>query len=192
MIRKTALCLALAIAAMPLAGCGGSPDRPAESARGAENGETQAAGGEETKRPDAPRGQNHRSGKHAAKAHLTLTGPLQFDADVPMSCGVFPDKGLEFTFDQTGERAPQVQVRIPDFVREGEYSALVVIREHPESGAVREWQGSAKVDIKSRTMGGARKRTAYNGTFNGIYSGAAGKGALNGQFRRCVLTAMDP
>ncbi|MFL6193991.1 MAG: hypothetical protein ACJ75H_07460 [Thermoanaerobaculia bacterium] len=173
---------------LPLAGCGGRTDESGQSGNREQAG---PRGGQEAKRPVAPRGQNQRFGKHVAKAHLTLTGPLQLDADVPMACGVFPDKGLEFTFDKVGEQAPQVQVRIPDFVRDGEYPASVVIREHPESGPVREWEGSAKVNVKSRTVGGARKRTAYNGTFNGIYSGSAGKGALNGQFRRCVLTAMD-
>jgi hypothetical protein len=193
MIRKSALCLALALAVVPL-GCGGdaNDDQSDQSARGAaDTGNPQAGGGEDAQRPVAPRGQNQRSGRHSAKAHVTLTGPLKLDEDVPMACGVYPDKGLEFTFDQVGERSPQVQVRIPDFSRDGEYPASVVIREHPETGAVREWSGSAKVKVQSRTVGGARKRTAYNGTFTGTYSGSSGAGNLSGQFRRCVLTSMD-
>lgn len=174
---------------LPLAGCGGRTD---ESGQAGNREEAGPRGGEEAERPVAPQDQNQGRGRRReAKAHMTLTGALQFDADLPMACAVYPDKGLQFTFDQTGERAPQVQVRITDYVRPGEYPASVMIREHPESGPVREWNGSAKIDIQSRTVGGARKRTAFNGTFNGTYEGAGGKGTLSGQFRRCVLTGMD-
>src|SRR5215217_8559341 len=90
---------------LPLAGCGGG-----ESGGTAD---TSQRSGKGTDRPAAPRDQNQGGGgRRGAKAHVTLAGALTFDDDVAMSCGVFPDKGLEFNFDQSEARAPQVRVRI--------------------------------------------------------------------------------
>lgn len=168
----------------PLAGCGGGPDEGSQAKQG-------GSGGEEAERPEAPPDQNQGGGRRGAKGHVKLAGALTFDGDAAMGCDVFSDKGLEVTLDQTGTRAPQVQVRIADYAGAGEYPATVVIREHPESGPVREWNGSAKVQIQSREVG-RRKRTALSGTFNGNYQGEGGQGTVSGNFRRCVLKDLAP
>jgi hypothetical protein len=170
---------------LPFAGCGGG-----ESGGTADNSQRSGKG---TDRPAAARGQNQGGGgRRGAKAHIALTGALTFDNDVALSCGVFPDKGLQFTFDQTEARAPQVQVRVVDFVDDGEYPATVVIREHPESAPVREWNGAAKIKIESHQFGKAKKRTGFNGEFTGTYEGQGGKGTLSGNFRRCILRDLAP
>jgi hypothetical protein len=178
------LCLILLFA---LAGCRQNPENA-----GATDGETAKGGDQNAERPEAPAGQNQGGGgKRPAKAHMTLAGALQFDGDVAMACNIYTEKGLEFTFDQTETRAPQVQLRIPNIVSDGEYSGTVIVREHPESGAVREWNGSAKVTLKSHVFGGARKRSGFNGNFTGTYQGQGGTGTLNGTFKRCILKDLN-
>jgi len=168
---------------LPLAGCGGGPD---------EGNQAKQGGGGETERPAAPPDQNQGGGgRRGAKGHVTLAGALTFDGDTAMSCDMSSDKGLEVSLDPAGAQAPQVQVRIANYTAAGEYPATVVIREHPEGGPVREWNGSAKVQVQSRE-GGRRKRTALSGTFNGTYQGEGGQGTVTGNFRRCVLKDQAP
>lgn len=177
--------LSLLLSAAGVIGCGGGPDEGSQAKQG-------GSGGEEAERPAAPPDQNQGGGgRRGAKGHVTLAGALTFDGDAALGCDVFSDKGLEISMDQTGTRAPQVQVRIADYAGAGEYPATVVIREHPESGPVREWNGSAKVQVQSRQVG-RRKRTALNGTFNGTYTGEGGQGTVTGNFRRCMLKDLAP
>jgi hypothetical protein len=169
----------------PLAGCGGGSEPTGGTADSSQQG-TDA-----TQRPAAPAGQNQGGkGKRGAKAHVALTGALTFDADVAVGCDVFSDKGLQFTLDQAEARAPQVQVRVVDFAGDGEYPATIVIKEHPESGPVREWNGAGKVTVQSRQVGKAKKRTVFGGNFNGTYEGEGGKGTVIGEFRRCSMKEM--
>ncbi len=168
----TALSLLLLL---PLAGCGSGADK-----------ETKAAQDEAAPAPAEGAGQKQGGGgrRHGGpKAHLTLAGATTFDGDVATGCALSADKNLEVTFSQEG--APQVRMRLPAFDADGQYTAAVVVKE--TSGAAREWNGTAKVDVKSREMGGGNKRTAYNGTFDGTYQGQGGTGTLNGNFRRCFL-----
>jgi hypothetical protein len=173
------------VGAVGVTGCGGGGEETTQQPSGApEHG----GGGE---RPEAPADQNQGGGRRGAKGHVTLAGALTFDGDAAMGCDVFSGKGLEVTLDQTGTRAPQVQMRIADYAGAGEYPATIVIREHPESGPVREWNGSGKVQIQSRDLG-RRKRTALSGTFNGNYQGEGGQGTVSGNFRRCMLKDLAP
>ena len=170
---------------LPLAGCGGGSESTGGTADNSQQGT------EATQRPAAPPGQNQGGkGRRGAKGHVALTGALTFDGDVAVGCDVFPDKGLQFTLDQADARAPQVQVRVVDFAGDGEYPATVVIKEHPESGPVREWNGAAKVNVQSRQVGKAKKRTVFGGSFNGTYEGEGGKGTVAGEFRRCSMKEM--
>jgi hypothetical protein len=162
---------------LPLAGCGSGADK-----------ETKAAQDETAQAPAEGAGQKQGGGgggrRHGGpKAHLTLAGATTFDGDVTAGCDLSADKNLEVNFSQEG--APQVQMRLPSFAADGEYTAAVVVKE--TSGAAREWNGTAKVDVKSREIGGGKKRTAYNGTFDGTYQGQGGTGTLNGNFRRCFV-----
>lgn len=129
----------------------------------------------------------HRHG--APQGHLTLAGAVTFDADLPMICDTFPDKGLVFTFGQTGARTPEAELRIGSFAADGEYPANVVIHDQPAAGGdLRQWSGIAKIQIKSHALGGIRKRTEFSGTFSGNYQGnSGGTGTLSGQFQRCVI-----
>ena len=161
---------------LPLAGCGSGADKETkaaqdETAQAPTEGADQKQGGGGGRRHGGP------------KAHLTLAGAMTFDGNVATGCDLAADKNLEVTFSQEG--APQVQMRLPAFTADGQYTAAVVVKE--TSGAAREWNGTAKVDVKSREMGGGKKRTAYNGTFEGTYQGQGGTGTLNGNFRRCIL-----
>ena len=162
---------------LPLAGCDSGADK-----------ETNASQDETAQAPAAAPEQRQGGGggrRHGGpKAHLTLAGATTFDGDVATGCDLSADKNLEVTFSQEG--APQVQMRLPSFAADGQYTAAVVVKE--TSGAAREWNGTAKVDVKSREMGGG-KRTAYNGTFDGTYQGQGGTGTLNGNFRRCFIKA---
>jgi hypothetical protein len=157
---------------LPLAGCGSGADNETKASQD-ENAQAPAGGA------DQKQGGGRRHG--GPKAHLTLAGAVAFDGDVATGCDLSADKNLEVNFSQEG--APQVQMRLPAFAADGEYTATVVVKE--ASGAAREWNGTAKVDVKSREMG--KKRTAYNGTFDGTYQGQGGTGTLNGNFRRCIL-----
>jgi len=160
---------------LPMAGCGSGADK-----------ETKASQEETAQAPEAAPDQKQGGGggrRHGGpKAHLTLAGATTFDGDVAAGCDLAADKNLEVTFSQEG--APQVQMRLPAFTADGQYTAAVVVKE--TSGAAREWNGTAKVDVKSRELGG-KKRTAFNGTFDGTYQGQGGTGTLNGNFRRCFI-----
>lgn len=174
--------LSLLLLLIPIIGCGGGPD---------EGNQAKQGGGDSTERPAAPPDQNQGGGRRGAKGHVTLAGALTFDGDTAMGCDMSSDKGLEVSLEPAGAQAPQVQVRIANYTAAGEYPATFVIREHPEGGPVREWNGSAKVQVQSREAG-RRKRTALSGTFNGTYTGAGGQGTVSGSFRRCVLKDMAP
>ena len=79
-------------------------------------------------------------------------------------------------------------MRIGSFAADGDYPANVAIHDQPAAGDLRQWTGTAKIQIKSRVIGGMRKRTAFNGTFTGTYQGnSGGTGTLNGQFQRCAV-----
>lgn len=156
---------------LPLAGCGGGPDQ------GEQVQDT------ETPAPPAP-GQAQGGGRRGAKGHVTLTGELSFDGDVPVACGVASDKGLEVIFNPNEGEASQVQIQVDTFNGPGDYKATFVIR---EGGTTRQWNGTAQVEIQSRDMGKkGGKRTALSGTLNGNYQGE-GQGTIAGNFRRCVL-----
>jgi hypothetical protein len=159
---------------LPLAGCGSRADKETKASQD-ENAQSPGAAA-----PDQKQGGRHHGGP---KAHLTLAGATAFDGDVATGCDLAADKSLEVTFSQEG--APQVRMHLPAFAADGEYTATVAVKE--TSGAAREWNGTAKVQVKSREMGGEKKRTAYNGTFDGTYQGQGGTGTLTGNFRRCIL-----
>jgi predicted small lipoprotein YifL len=169
---------------LSLAACGQRADKAEPAASSAES-------------PDQTpqQGQGRR---HEATAHLTLAGALTLDADVPVGCAVLPgtgaDQGLEFTLGQTGA-GPQVQLRISSFGANGETPAGVAIHDQAGSGPAHDWNGTAKVQLHSRAApGGARKRTVFNGTFDGTYQGQGGTGTLKGSFRHCIVRdlAQDP
>lgn len=171
----TALSLLLLL---PLAGCGSGADKETKASQ-EETAQAQAQEAAPDQRQGGGGGRRH----GGPKAHLTLAGATTFDGDVAAGCDLAADKNLEVTFTQEG--APQVQMRLPSFAADGQYTAAVVVKE--TSGAAREWNGTAKVDVKSREMGGGKKRTFYNGTFDGTYQGQGGTGTLNGNFRRCFI-----
>lgn len=157
---------------LPLAACGGEPDQ------GEQVQDT------ETPAPPAPGQPQGGGGRRGAKGHVTLTGALSFDGDVPVACGVASDKGLEVIFNPNEGEASQVQVQIESFNGPGNYPATFVMR---EGGTDRRWNGTAQVEIQSRDMGKkGGKRTALSGTLNGTYKGE-GQGSISGNFRRCVI-----
>jgi hypothetical protein len=183
--RRFSLPILPCLLLLPLAGCGQGADK--EKDQPAAN-----AGSAEAPNPEAQQGEGQGGGrKHGGRAHLTLAGALQSDADVTAACSMSADKTLEITFDPTDPKGSQAQVKIASFKADGEYPATVVIHEQPGAGAAHDWNGTAKVQVQTHDLpGGARKRTAFNGTFSGDYQGQGGKGTLNGQFRRCVIRDM--
>lgn len=159
---------------LPLAACGGGPDQGEQ---------VQEA---ETPVPPAPGQPQDGGGRRGPKGHITLTGALKFDGDTPLDCGP-AGQGLELVYNRNNGEASQVSLQIPSYSAAGDYPATVLIR---EGGSGREWNGTARIDIQTRDMGGKKggvKRTALSGTFNGTYKGPGGEGGLAGNFRRCVL-----
>ncbi|HEY0514227.1 MAG TPA: hypothetical protein VGH73_20150 [Thermoanaerobaculia bacterium] len=157
---------------LPLAGCGQGAGRDTTT--------TATGSGHANARPKGP------------QAHLTLAGALTFDADVPMTCDTFPEKGLVFIFGQAGTKTPQTEVRIGSFAADGEYPANVAIHDQPGAGDVRSWTGTAQIKLDSHVIGGLRKRTAFNGTFTGTYQGnTGGTGTLNGRFQGCAVRGVS-
>ena len=168
--RRFSLVPVLLLLLLPLAACGGGPDQ---------GDQVQDAEAPAPPAPGQPQG-----GRRGAKGHVTLTGALSFDGDVPIACGVDSDKALEVIFNPNEGEASQVQVQVASFNGPGNYPATFIIR---EGGTTRQWNGNAQVEVQSRDMGKkGGKRTALSGTLKGSYKGE-GQGTIDGNFRRCVI-----
>lgn len=133
-------------------------------------------------------------------AHLTLTGSRQADGEFVVDCGIYSDRGLQFTFappmhggEHGGEL--QVQVRINDYIGSGEYPVGIVINEHEGHGHLKRWNGVATANIQrrvSRTRN-IREQAEASGSFEGTYEGQGGEhGTIRGTFQGCSLRELIP
>jgi hypothetical protein len=135
-----------------------------------------------------------------ASARLTLTGSLQADGEFAVDCGVYSDRGLQFTFappmhggEHGGEL--QIQVRINDYIGAGEYPVGIVINEHEGHGHLKRWNGVATASIQSRVSRtrGIREQSEASGSFEGTYEGqGGGHGTIRGTFQGCALRDLIP
>lgn len=173
------LWIALLLTAL-LTACGAG--RSGES----EGGKNETPETENTANRPLPPADAEMSTNEEGTAHVTLTGGQTVDADYACTAQIFPDKGLQITMDQRGVRAPQVQIRIDDYMAAGKYTASVIVRTHSESGPVQESSGSADVELRNQQTGEAQDHTLFAGTFQGLYTGGAGSGKISGRFERCV------
>lgn len=175
--RLSTYVLVLALLPGVLTGCG---DRDRSGAA-----ETETA----TDRPlPATPGQQGEEGGDYGRGHVTLTGDLAVDGDFVSTCGIFPDTGLQITLDQQETRAPQILVRIEDYMTDGKYpTGIVLVRQHSASGPVTESTGRVQVEVRSVNERRQVSGTSFSGTFQGTYTGGAGSGQVTGRFEGCFF-----
>ena len=175
--------LALLLLALPLAtvtgGCGG--------------GEGEKNQGELAIEPGSERAERREDGvgsgvsaPEGSSGRLQITGARAFDGPFDVACGLFPDKGLQITFDRAGTDTPQVVLRIDDYLSTGNYSGTVIVRDHYSEGQdAPQSTVAGQIQISNRKGGGPPEGLLLSGSFTGTYGGALGAGKISGSFEGC-------
>lgn len=157
------------------AGCGGGKEGELAIEPGSERQERRESGvGSGVSAPEGTSGQLQITGAHTASG--------AFD----VGCDLFPDKGLQITFDRPGTETPQVVLRIDDYMAAGSYSSTVIVRDHYSSGQdAPQSIGSGQVRITNDRASGPPEGSVLSGSFEGAYGGALGAGKVSGTFQGC-------
>lgn len=129
----------------------------------------------------------HDDGAHPQNgtARLQITGDHAINEAFDIGCDMFPNKGLQFTFDRPGAESPQVVLRVDGYQTDGQYTAAVIVRPYyTEASNTSESNGSAQLKIASQRHESGR--TQLSGSFDGTFGGAAGSGKVAGTFENCL------
>lgn len=171
--------LALLLLALPLTGgCGGGEEKNQ---------------GELAIEPESERAERREGGvgsgvssPEGSSGRLQITGDRAFDGPFDVACGLFPDKGLQITFDRAGTDTPQVVLRIDDYLSAGKYSGTVIVRDHYSEGQdAPQSIGAGQIQISNGKGGGPPEGLLLSGSFTGTYGGALGTGKVSGSFEGC-------
>jgi hypothetical protein len=130
-----------------------------------------------------------RGHEEAANGHLGATGDLVFDGDVAVSCSVYSGKGFEIGFDSPG--APQVLLRIDDFLGAGTYQAGALVRAGAAHGLL-ESAGRVSLQLKVARTDRPHDGSLVSGSFTGAYAGRAGEGTISGRIDGCFYDGVLP
>lgn len=137
--------------------------------------------------PGSERQERRESGVGSGSSgRLQITGARAFDGQFDVACGLFPDKGLQITFDRAGTDTPQVVLRIDDYLSAGNYSGTVIVRDHYSEGQdAPQSLGAGQIRISNGKGDGPPEGLLLSGSFTGTYGGALGAGKISGSFQGC-------
>jgi hypothetical protein len=122
----------------------------------------------------------------ASGAVLAAIGRQSFDGPVAFRCVLHDERGLQVNFRTSDPDLPTVAVRIQEFQGAGPYRARLFVTGRSRTGALVTSTGEANVQVKQKDRPGGEGAVALlSGTFEGDYSGGAGKGSIQGRFGLC-------
>lgn len=116
----------------------------------------------------------------AGGAALVATGRHAFEGMLPVRCAVHEEAGLQVSLRTGDPDLPVVSVRIAEIGGGGPYRGQLFVTGRSRTGALAGSTGEVSLELRDGEAG-------LEGSFNGAYDGAAGKGSVEGRFRGCSL-----
>jgi hypothetical protein len=125
----------------------------------------------------------------AGGAALAATGRQSFEGPAAFRCVLHEERGLQVNFRTRDPEIPAVAVRIEDFQGTGPYRARLFVTGRSRTGALVTSTGGANVEVQERDLPDGSSFVLLSGSFEGDYTGAAGKGSIEGRFETCSYLA---
>ena len=122
-------------------------------------------------------------------AVLAAIGRQSFEGAAAFRCVLHEDRGLQVNFRTRDSELPSVAVRIEDFQGTGPYRARLFVTGRSRTGALVTSTGDANVEVQERDLPDGSAFVLLSGSFEGDYTGAAGKGSIEGRFETCSYMA---
>lgn len=123
------------------------------------------------------------------EAVLAASGRQTFEGPAAFRCVLHDETGLQVNFRTRDSDMPAVAVRIEDFEGAGPYRARLFVTGRSRTGALVTSMGEANVQVQERTGPEGRPVAFLSGSFEGDYTGQAGKGSVEGRFGTCSYPA---
>lgn len=124
-------------------------------------------------------------------AVLVATGRQSFEGTLPVRCAVHDRAGLQINLRTGDPDLPAVAVRIDDFNGSGPYRGRLFVTGRNRTGALAGSTGEVSLEVQDG--GPAEGPLVLEGSFEGSYEGAAGKGSIEGRFQGCSYPLLsDP
>ena len=121
----------------------------------------------------------------AGGAVLAAIGRQSFEGAAAFRCVLHEEQGLQVNFRTRDPEMPAVAVRIEDFQGTGPYRARLFVTGRSRTGALVTSTGGANVEVEERDLPDGSAFVLLSGSFEGDYTGAAGKGSIEGRFETC-------
>jgi hypothetical protein len=112
-------------------------------------------------------------------AVLVATGRQSFEGILPVRCAAHDEAGLQINLRTGNPDLPVVTVRVDDVEREGSYRGRLFVTGRTRTGGLAGSTGEVSVNLRQEGP------AVFQGSFEGTYQGAAGKGSVQGRFRGC-------
>ena len=127
-----------------------------------------------------------RSGERlgASGAVLTATGRQSFEGILKVRCAVHEGAGLQLNLRTGDSDIPAVAVRIDEIQGGGPHRGRLFVTGRSRAGALASSTGDVSVEL-------TEEGTRLQGSFQGSYDGAAGRGSVEGRFRGCALPGRE-
>ena len=122
-------------------------------------------------------------------AVLAAIGRQSFEGAAAFRCVLHEERGLQVNFRTRDPELPAVTVRIEDFQGTGPYRARLFVTGRSRTGALVTSTGGANVEVQERDLPDGSAFVLLSGSFEGDYTGAAGKGSIEGRFETCSYMA---
>ena len=122
-------------------------------------------------------------------AVLVATGRHSFEGTLPVRCAVHDGAGLQVNLRTGDPDLPAVAVRIDALHGSGPYRGRLFVTGRSRTGALASSTGEVSLELQDG--GPADGPAVLKGSFDGTYTGAAGKGSVEGRFQGCSLPRTD-
>lgn len=119
----------------------------------------------------------------ASGAVLVAAGRHPFKGALPVRCAVHDGTGLQLNLRTGDPGLPAVAVRIDELRGSGSYRGRLFVTGRSRTGALAGSTGEVSLELQEG--GPSEGPSVLQGTFDGTYRGAAGRGSIEGRFRGC-------
>lgn len=130
-----------------------------------------------------------RQQEQAVKGGGAVLAMQFFEGPAAFRCVIHEERGLQVNFRIQDPEIPAVAVRIEDFQGTGPYRARLFVTGRSRTGALVTSTGGANVEVQERDLPDGSAFVLLSGSFEGDYTGAAGKGSIEGRFETCSYMA---